>query len=131
MLFALLHVYQAESVPELLGVLAITGTGSVLLCWVFVRWQDNLWAAFFVHAMMNLWWEVFAVDDTALGGWSANGARLATILLGIVLSLCKDRLWPRLPVESANLERVDAPATPSNVRLLGRTCLQPSACPGL
>ena len=81
--------------------------------------------------MMNLWWEVFAVDDTALGGWSANGARLATILLGIVLSLCKDRLWPRLPVETANLERVDAPATPSNVRLSGRTCFQTSACQGL
>jgi len=104
---ALLHVYQADSVPEVLGILAITGTGSALLCRVFIRWQDNLWAAFFVHAMMNLWWGAFAVDDTALGGWFANGAKLATALLGIVLSLFKDRLWPRLPVETANLDRVN------------------------
>ena len=31
---------------------------------------------FGLHASMNLWWEVFAIDDTALGGWLANGARL-------------------------------------------------------
>jgi len=109
-IFALLHVYQAASVPEILGILAITGTGSVLLCWVFTKWYDNLWAAFFVHALMNLWWEVFAVDDTALGGWHANAARLATVLLGVVLSLYKDRLWPRLPVEDENLDHVEAPA---------------------
>src|SRR5437667_7578084 len=57
-LFALLHVYQAESVPEILGILAITGTGSVLLCWVFTKWCDNLWAAYFVHALITLWWEL-------------------------------------------------------------------------
>jgi membrane protease YdiL (CAAX protease family) len=122
-LFALLHVYQAESVPEILGILAITGIGSVLLCWVFVRWQDNLWAAFFVHALMNLWWEVFAVDDTALGGWYANGARLATVLLGVVLSLYKDRLWPRLSVEDENLEHVEAPATDAKVNLFSDASL--------
>lgn len=83
-LFALLHVYQAVDLLELLGILAVTGIGSVLLCWVFVRRQDNLWAPFAIHALMNLWWELFAVDDTALGGWTANGARLATVALGVL-----------------------------------------------
>jgi hypothetical protein len=30
---------------------------------------------------MNLWWEVFAVDDTALGGWLPDDARLATVVI--------------------------------------------------
>jgi hypothetical protein len=46
---------------------------------------------------MNLWWEVFAVDDTALGGWLANGARLLTIACAILLTIFKDRFWPPLP----------------------------------
>ena len=78
------------------------GVGSILLCWVFARWQDNLWAPFAIHALMNLWWEIFAIDDTALGGWYANGARLATIALGILLTVFKDRLWPRLARGKAN-----------------------------
>jgi len=52
---------------------------------------------------MNLWWEVFAVDDTALGGWLANVARLLTIALAIVLTIYKDRIWKLLPVEAENL----------------------------
>jgi len=102
-LFALLHIYQATGALELAGILAVTGVGSILLCWVFARWQDNLWAPFAIHALMNFWWELFAIDDTALGGWYANGARLATIALGILLTLFKDRLWPRLAGEDANV----------------------------
>jgi len=36
---------------------------------------------------MNLWWELFAVDESALGGWLANGARLTTIGIAIFLTL--------------------------------------------
>jgi CAAX protease family protein len=110
-LFALLHVYQAESPAELAGILSVTGIGSILLCWVFARWQDNLWAPFAIHASMNFWWELFAVDDTALGGWYANGARLATVALGVLLTLYKDRLWPRLPREDANIVLAEPAAT--------------------
>jgi len=52
---------------------------------------------------MNFWWELFAIDDTALGGWYANGVRLATIALGVLLTVFKDRLWPRLAREDANV----------------------------
>jgi hypothetical protein len=47
---------------------------------------------------MNLWWEVFAVDDAALGGWLANGARFATIACAIFLTIFKDRFWSPVPV---------------------------------
>jgi hypothetical protein len=41
----------------------------------------------------------FAVDDTALGGWLANGARFATVAVAILLTIFKDRFWK--PVAAA------------------------------
>jgi hypothetical protein len=59
------------------------------------------WPVFGLHAAMNLW-EVVAVDDTALGGWLANGARLATIVVAVLLTIYKDRIWKPLPSETAS-----------------------------
>jgi membrane protease YdiL (CAAX protease family) len=92
-IFAIGHLYQSNDFNELLGISLITGLGSILLCWIFIRWNDNLWPIFALHALMNLWWEIFAVDDSALGGWLANGARLATVVLAIVLTKFRDRIW--------------------------------------
>lgn len=96
-LFAAGHAYQSSDPKELIGILTITGLGSVLGCWLYVRWQYNLWVIVALHSAMNLWWEVFAVDDTALGGWLANGARLLTIVCAILLTIFKDRFWSPLP----------------------------------
>jgi membrane protease YdiL (CAAX protease family) len=86
LLFAAGHIYQAQSAGELIGILAITGIGGGLLCWVLVCWSDNFWAVFGLHLLMNLWWDLFAVDTTALGGWLANAARLATVVIALVLA---------------------------------------------
>jgi uncharacterized protein len=102
-LFALVHVYQADGLLELIGIVAVTGLGSVVGCWVFMRWQDNLWAVFGLHSLMNLWWEIFAVDGTALGGWLANGARLLTVFLAVMLTIYKDRIWKLLSIEAQNV----------------------------
>ena len=53
---------------------------------------------------MNLWWEVFNVDDTALGGWLANGARLATVIVAVLLTIYKDKIWKPLPSEAENID---------------------------
>lgn len=106
-LFALVHIYQAEGTWDLIGIMAVTGLGSVLGCWVFMRWQDNLWAVFGLHSFMNLWWEVFAVDNTALGGWLANGARLLTVFLAIMLTIYKDRIWKPLAIEAQNVTEMN------------------------
>ena len=100
-LFAAGHAYQATNVMELGGVFAITSIGSVILCWFYKRWNYNLWIIVALHGAMNLWWEVSAVDDTALGGWLANGARLTTIVLAIILTIYKDRRWSPIPATSA------------------------------
>ena len=52
---------------------------------------------------MNLWWEIFAVDGTALGGWLANGARLLTVFLAVMLTIYKDRIWKLLSIEAQNV----------------------------
>jgi uncharacterized protein len=92
-IFALGHVYQARALWDLVGIMAVTGLGSILFCWIFIRWQDNLWTVVGLHSLMNLWWDVFGVDETALGGWLGNGARLVTVLFAILLTVYKDRIW--------------------------------------
>jgi membrane protease YdiL (CAAX protease family) len=96
-LFAAGHAYQSTHFGELAGILAITSVGSVLLCWLYQRWNYNLWVIVALHSAMNLWWEVFAVDDTALGGWLANGARFTTVAIAILLTIFKDRFWKAVP----------------------------------
>ena len=97
--FAASHLYQADGLDEMFGVAAITGMGSLLFCWLFTRWRDNLWIPIGLHVLMNLWWEVFSVDETALGTWTANAARLMTVAVAILLTIYKDRFWKPLSVE--------------------------------
>lgn len=126
-LFALVHVYQAESGGELIGILGVTGIGSIIGCWIFMKWQDNLWAVFGLHVLMNLWWEVFAIDDTALGGWLANAARILTIVLAVVLTIYKNRIWKPLPIEAENISHeAENKGSPVNREMLR---LSQAACP--
>jgi uncharacterized protein len=89
--FAWGHLYQVERqgfhFGQTLGVLAVTGFGAWFFAWLFERWAYDLWIPIGMHALMNLWWELFGVDETALGGWLANGARLAAIGIAIGLTL--------------------------------------------
>ena len=116
--FAAAHLYQSDNLMELLGIVAITGTGGIGFCWFFMKWKDNLWTVWGLHAGMNLWWEVFNVDDTALGGWLANGARLATVVVAVLLTIYKDKIWKPLPSEAANIDisGSETPATPGELR---------------
>lgn len=88
--FALGHFYQGyqtgHGVWGLVGVLAITGAGHLVFTWLLERWGD-LWVPIGMHALMNLWWDLFGVDATALGGVQANIARLLTVALAIGLTL--------------------------------------------
>jgi len=104
-LFALGHAYQAGGLWELTAIFAVTGVGSLLGCWIYMRWQFNLWVVFWLHCLMNLWWEVFGVADTALGGWIANGARLLTIAIAILLTIHKDRFWKPVSSERAPVDQ--------------------------
>ena len=103
MLFGLGHMSQSKGIWDFIGITAITGLGSVFFAWTFMRWQDNLWVPFGLHFLMNFWWMLFAVDETALGGWLANAVRIVTVVVAIVITIQKDKIWNPLPIEEANL----------------------------
>ncbi|MEL7270798.1 MAG: CPBP family intramembrane glutamic endopeptidase [Bacteroidota bacterium] len=89
--FGALHLYQSTELNELVGIFLITFLGAILFAWVYVEWNFNLWVPIFLHMLMNLAWELFSVDDTALGGIYSNIFRFLTILLVIVLTLLYKR----------------------------------------
>lgn len=93
----LANVLATNKIAVWVGEVGITGSGGVFFAWLFVRWRDNVWVPFGMHGFMNLWWELFAVDNTAIGGWVANVARALTLTLAIVLTLKKDRIWKSKP----------------------------------
>ncbi|MBI1394246.1 MAG: CPBP family intramembrane metalloprotease [Alphaproteobacteria bacterium] len=83
--FGLAHAAQGNAPVDSAAIVAITGVGGLLFGWLFVRWGFNLWPAIFAHAGMNALWVVFALGETAIGGWFGNGLRLALVAL-IILS---------------------------------------------
>lgn len=82
-LFASAHLYQSNEVSTLVGIFLATFMGSVFFAWLFVEWQFNLWVAIFLHAFMNLAWEIVVVSDNALGDFRGNIFRGLTIALAI------------------------------------------------
>ena len=68
------------------GAVAITAAGGLLFGWLFWRWHWNLWPSVFLHMGMNLVWMVFALGETAVGGWLGNGLRAAIVLGAIRLT---------------------------------------------
>ncbi len=85
--FGLAHAWQGDSLPEIAGLIAITGLGGVLLGWLFVRWDFNLWPAIFAHAGLNALWGVFDLGENAIGGWTGNALRLGVIVAAILFTL--------------------------------------------
>jgi len=77
---------------EQVGTIALIGGGGVLFAWLFARWQHNLWIPWSLHAFMNLWWTVFALSDSPLGGWGANAMRAGVVILAIVLTVYRAKL---------------------------------------
>jgi len=85
--FGILHLYQSTELAELLGIFLITFLGGILFAWVYAEWKYNIWIPVFLHMLMNLSWELFAVSDNALGGIYSNIFRLITVGLIIALTV--------------------------------------------
>ncbi|MGD1841002.1 MAG: lysostaphin resistance A-like protein [Thermonemataceae bacterium] len=102
--FGLSHLYQSNELGELLGIFLVTFLGGILFAWVYAEWEFNIWAPIFLHMLMNLSWELFAVSDNALGGTYSNVFRIMTIGLVMVLTvLYKKRKGLKRTVNKKNL----------------------------
>lgn len=98
LLFGLGHVEKGENWQEMAGIFLITGTGAGVFSWLLKEWQ-NLWIPIGLHICMNLWWELFNVSKTAIGGWVPFALQTASILLAIVVTIvAKNYGW--LPAAS-------------------------------
>jgi len=90
LVFGLVHLSQAavQNQPMVgqLGTVAMMASLSMLSCWVFTRWEGNLWLLVSLHGFMNLWWAVFDISENPLGGWFPNLMRLASLVLIVVLT---------------------------------------------
>jgi membrane protease YdiL (CAAX protease family) len=85
--FASGHLYQSQELGELIGIFAVTFMGAILYAWLYVEWDYNLWLPIFLHALMNLTWHIFEMDETALGGLLPNFIRALTIFAAISLTI--------------------------------------------
>lgn len=85
--FGLVHMGQGSDLGSIAGITLITGSGGLLFGWLYARWRFNLWPPILLHIGMNSLWIVFALGETALGGWLGNGVRLAIVAASIFLTL--------------------------------------------
>jgi membrane protease YdiL (CAAX protease family) len=115
--FSLGHFYQGyetnHGIWGLVGVLAITGAGHLFFAWLLERWGD-LWVPIGMHALMNLWWHLFGVDTTTLGGVQANVARFLTVGLAVGLTVWLRRGRPTWADEGRSVGAVGAHVPRSN-----------------
>ena len=107
--FALGHLYQAHDMGEVIGTLAITFLGALLLCWVYLAWNWNIWIPFALHAFMNLWWSVFNVGDGAFAGFLPTAMELGSAAMAMGLTL----LWQRYRRRGGAGPVADADANPA------------------
>jgi membrane protease YdiL (CAAX protease family) len=63
--------------------IGLIAAGGVAFAWLYWRWRFNLWVAIGLHALMNLWYEVFAVADTPIGSGWLVAARVAVVAIAI------------------------------------------------
>lgn len=88
----LAHVDKGLTALEVFGLFAYTGVGGGVTCWLLARW-GSLWFPFGVHMFGNLWWEVFNVSNSAIGGWFAFSLQVTMILLAIAITI---RMTPNI-----------------------------------
>jgi uncharacterized protein len=74
----------------MVGLFFLTGAGGVTFAWLVYRWQ-NLGVAVALHICMNLWWELFSIAKTAIGGWFPFMLQNLTMLLAILIALYRTR----------------------------------------
>ena len=95
--FGAAHAYQGAGLAETAAAVAIAGVGGLFFGWLFWRWNWNLWPAIFLHVGLNLLWMLFALGETAIGGWLGNALRLAVVAAAVLLTL---RMVPK-PAKTA------------------------------
>lgn len=84
-IFGLVHLEKGSNLEEMCLILSLLFSGGVIFAWLLEQWQ-NLWIPFTLHAFMNLWWALFSVSDTAIGGWLPFAMQIMTLTFSVMLT---------------------------------------------
>ncbi len=98
LLFGYGHMEQGSMLLESVELFLLLTAGGVTLAWLAQKWQ-SLWVPVALHICMNLWWELFSISRTAIGGWLPFVLQNFTILVAILLTLYAKRQGT--PVQAA------------------------------
>jgi membrane protease YdiL (CAAX protease family) len=100
--FGASHLYQAEDLGSAVSVFLVTAIGSAGFGWFYFAWK-SLWMPVFLHAFMDLSWDMFNISSAVTGSLYANIFRILTLVFAIVISIkkakqnsfysLKDKLW--------------------------------------
>jgi len=85
------HLYQGKGAADSAAVFAITAIGAIWFAWLYVEWGYNIWVPAAFHVLMNFYWLLFAISDTAVGSVTANALRLGVILLSVAVTIIAAR----------------------------------------
>jgi len=112
-IFGLEHIYQASDITGAVLTFLFMFACAIWVSWLYVKWNNNLYIAIFLHLLMNFSWMLFAVSDGALGDLVSNLARLATLAVSVGVTLYyTGRQWPakaeELNSQTSELEKVFA-----------------------
>ncbi|MEL6360247.1 MAG: CPBP family intramembrane glutamic endopeptidase [Pseudomonadota bacterium] len=87
LIFGAGHLYQSSDPQEAAAIFAITAFGGVWFAWLYSEWDFNIWVPASIHVLMNGWWELFSVSETAMGPMAANISRLVVIVVSVLLTV--------------------------------------------
>lgn len=91
-IFGLAHInITPDEGQTILGQLnawnAMIALGGLMLAWIYYLSNWNLWIVIALHIGMNMWWDMFDLTDTPLGGFGATLARIIPIALAVMFVL--------------------------------------------
>ncbi len=104
-IFGFGHVSSGSGLVENIGLFLLLSSGGLFFGWFYIRWSRNLWAPFFLHAAMNLCWQIFDVSDSAIGGWWPFLLQISAIIVAVLLTL---KFTSRKGQKDEHLEQADS-----------------------
>jgi CAAX protease family protein len=82
------HLYQATNFGEAISVFLFTAMASTGFALFYLAWK-SLWIPIFLHASMDLAWDMFGLEGGAVGNATANIFRFTTIGLVVFFTVRK------------------------------------------
>ena len=87
--FGLAHVditpEEGQTIIGQLGFwIGMIAAGGFMYAWIYHASNWNLWVVIALHTGMNLWWDMFDLTSTPIGGWGATSARILSVGLVVL-----------------------------------------------